>query len=403
MLKLYRILDSVSPTGENNTLTLTLLHIPSGRKSALILVPTEAKLPQSAFGLRADMGVSISGRQSGSVYLKFMGFAAVLLQSAYLFFVFSANRTAPCNEETHRLSEIIQPVSVARTNKRTNTSSTTAAPTAVFYNLYVKRESDMKRVSQIVQEQFREVDPSYHTVVHVNSIGVPMPSISNFTSAKVIEIGQSPKGSELDTLRSLWEYCKFNPDNNVIYLHSKGSFHPTRANNQLRRFITTGALSRECAELPDTCNVCSSRMSPMPHPHTSGNMWLARCSYVRNHLMEPFLFQEEMGPNKGDCGGAERFSAEHWVHSHPSVRPCDLYTQPDFVWNYGKIPSTERLAQNLHLAQAPRFAHDSYLIPGVCDGAGSLQHRLDEYERIYRTTPDRSWWGWEFFNHSVVA
>ena len=344
--------------------------------------------------------MAVSERYSRFV-LKLFAFAMLMLHSA-LFLVFSVHQTS--SNDRHQLTMYqhqpgtIQSLPVARSNP-----SSTTASIAVFYNLYVGRESDLEMVSQIVREQFREIDPAYHTVVHVNSVGVPMPSITQFTSAKVVEIGQSQKGSEYDTLRSLWQYCKHNPDNNVIYLHSKGSYNPSEANDKLRRFLTAGALSRECAELPDTCDVCSSRMSPLPHPHTSGNMWLARCSYIRNHLMEPFLFHRRMGTKGYSCVGAGRYAAEHWIHSHPSVRPCDLYTQPDFVWNYEGIPSLERFAQNLHLAQAPRFAHESYLIPGVCDGAGSLQHRLDEYARIYRTTPDRSWWGWELFNHSAVA
>ena len=91
-----------------------------------------------------------------------------------------------------------------------------------------------------------------------------------------------PEGGEDLTYHVLWNYCRNNPYHNakVVYLHSKGSFHDSSQNTDLRKFITNSALSKECANLPDQCDVCSYRMSPFPYPHTSGNMWLARCDYV---------------------------------------------------------------------------------------------------------------------------
>ena len=68
-----------------------------------------------------------------------------------------------------------------------------------------------------------------------------------------------------------------------------------------------GALSKECAMMPeDTCNVCSSRFSPVPHPHTSGNMWLARCDYIKK-LIDPLIFEAAM--NSLDYDGGEAFLA----------------------------------------------------------------------------------------------
>ena len=36
--------------------------------------------------------------------------------------------------------------------------------------------------------------------------------------------------------------------------------------------------------LGEPCDVCSLRFSPLPHQHVSGNMWLARCSYVERRV-----------------------------------------------------------------------------------------------------------------------
>ena len=175
---------------------------------------------------------------------------------------------------------------------------------------------NQSRVEHFVKAQLA-LKRSEHSPVIVNSIGMPL--FSNDTTTKFYK-----SGSEVITLHNLWEYCKIHadPKQKVVYLHSKGSFHATPENDKLRMFISRGALSKECATLPSTCNVCSSRMSPIPHPHTSGNMWLARCDYI-SRLMDPILFGNAMkniAPTGTDCRGVGRFAAEHWVHSHRSSK-----------------------------------------------------------------------------------
>jgi hypothetical protein len=177
----------------------------------------------------------------------------------------------------------------------------------VFYNLFVGSEDDLPMVETIVEEQFSYLH-SLHKVF-VRSIGVPM-KIENTTVLR-----QDETGSEMETLALIWQHCNLNPNGKVVYMHSKGSFHPSTNNNMMRQFLTRGALSEECTFLPETCNVCSSRMSPTPHPHTPGNMWLARCDYVRK-LIDPMTFVDAM--NKVDlsdqgnvpewCLGRERFA-----------------------------------------------------------------------------------------------
>jgi hypothetical protein len=271
----------------------------------------------------------------------------------------------------------------------------------IFYNLFVGAESDASRVDQLVSQQMATMNPKIHFPVFVNSIGYRI-NIPNTTM-----LGHYENGTEMITLRSLWTHCKENPLDRVVYLHSKGSYTDTFENGLLRRFLTTGALSRHCANLPETCNVCSSRFSPLPHPHTSGNMWLARCEYVR-YLMDPFEFSDRMdefnteGSNNGRgndqaaCDGRLRYSAENWIASHPSVKPCDLYPNPKFKWGYLGLPRTRTF--DVALAPAPRFRAMEYVMWPECAGRGlDLQQRLLEYQGLYHQRPDDSWWGWRFF------
>lgn len=230
--------------------------------------------------------------------------------------------------------------------------------------------------------------------VFAHSIGVPMRNLNTTI------LGFHQEGSEMITLHSLWEYCSINNDAKVVYMHSKGSYHPSLDNSNLRAFLTVGALSRDCLDLPDTCNVCASRVSPVPHPHIPGNMWLARCEYIRK-LIDPNLFTQKMEkvtkrfePIGPFCIGQGRYAAEHWVLSHPSARPCDLCTDSNFTWHYYNIPQKDFERK---LAPAPRYKLNEYHKGGCLDSGASALERMEEYIQLYNETPRADWWGTAYF------
>ena len=280
----------------------------------------------------------------------------------------------------------------------------------IFYNLFTKSAQDEERVQSIIQEQFNLINPKYHnTNVSITSIGYKLSSIPNNVSTITQHYNE---GGEDLTLHALWKYCKANNHRNVkvVYLHSKGSYHPNESNHRLRNFVTQGALSTECANLPDTCNVCSSRMSPLPHPHTSGNMWLARCDYI-SKLIDPLAAKEGKLPSKihedNPCKGRGRYLGEHWVHSHPSVKPCDLYPGKEFTWAHLRVPQGNLQKE---LMKAPRFKFNEYVLPGMCmdkypetlSSEDFVELRKQNYELLYNITNlDESWWGWEFLKRSM--
>ena len=283
----------------------------------------------------------------------------------------------------------------------------------VFYNLFIGKEEDIPRVSTLFREQLgSNFIPGIHGPVFVNSIGA-VSNLSRLQLPPSIDarlLKHYTRGDEALTLHDLWRYCRHKDtrlQQKVIYLHSKGSYHPHNANDQLRAYLTRGALSHECSTMPfEKCNVCSSRMSPMPHPHTPGNMWLSRCDYVRQ-LIDPKHFQAAMrrvmrkwkmlDANLA-CMGADRYAVEHWVHSHPMVQPCDVDGWSNYTWNYDGIPGTDF---PLALLPAPRFRPLSfYMKSGVCEGdvAGtSLNKRLSEYAILYGQAPPHGWFGWDFY------
>mmetsp|Transcript_9150 Transcript_9150/g.25749 ORF Transcript_9150/g.25749 Transcript_9150/m.25749 type:complete len:316 (-) Transcript_9150:1729-2676(-) len=269
----------------------------------------------------------------------------------------------------------------------------------VFYNIYTADMDAVSMVKQIVQEQLGDLQP-YHKVL-VRSIG------ASFEIPNTTRIRHDETGDEIETLELLWKHCYEHPTSRVAYIHSKGSFHPNPANAKLRKFLTRGALSDSCSFLPEECNVCSSRMSPLPHPHTSGNMWLARCSYVKK-LLNPIIFKLAMGNieypinvNKAQawCLGRERYAAEHWIHSHPSVQPCDVAgDEINFFWGYSGVPDHKFL---FNLSTAPRFPLQAYakktvagcnLLTGEFNMSAYATVRRIEYEWMYGEDSLKKWW-----------
>ena len=273
----------------------------------------------------------------------------------------------------------------------------------IFYNLFVSTPSDVSRVRALALEQLSHLRPE--NKVFVNSIGTPLP-LPNTTL-----LAHHAEASEQVSLRALWNHCREHPNGNVVYMHSKGSFHPNRANDLLRHYMTRGALSKECASLPDFCNTCGSRMSPVPHPHFPGNMWLARCSYVAK-LIDPAALADTLArfPTQSDdpndaCRGRGRMALEHWVLSHPDAAPCDLDGDPSYVYGYHDVPSPDGWVPSL--AQSPRFELHEYsrhldelrmCVDRTPVSGTSLSERLVEYQGLYGTMPSAQWWGWHILN-----
>ena len=133
-------------------------------------------------------------------------------------------------------------------------------------------------------------------------------------------------------------------------------------------------------------------------------MWLAKCSYVKN-LIDPLKFEKAMNKVRTfgrkvprSCVGRWRYAAEHWIHSHPSVKPCDLSDDPSFVWNYDHIPKPDF---KIDLKPAPRFNLTTYFPSNkrFCGQFGLVKEdRLMEYRKLYGEEVPDSWWGFDLFN-----
>jgi len=251
----------------------------------------------------------------------------------------------------------------------------------------VQQTTDIVSTGKAVTDQISLLRPE-HVIHQFDSVGV------KFTYPDDPSFHHYDKFSVDQTLHSLWEHCRKNESDKVIYLQKESE------NVEGNSLFASGALSSQCTNLPDTCNICGTRFSPVPHPHFAGNMWLARCDYV-TQLIDPLLFgkkMKEVAPNGAHCRGTGKSSAIHWINSHPAAMPCDLHPSPSFQYSTDvkQLASTE---YDQDLKSAPRFDSIVYTKNTKKCGKNSfiLNQRLDEYIFLYGKEPTYSWWGWKFF------
>lgn len=207
---------------------------------------------------------------------------------------------------------------------------------AIFYHAYISPENIYHSL-WIVHEQLSQWQASRHAndnsyYTHLGDATLPFPC-PRYGRCELLH--QDVTGWERYTLAKIFEYCHEHSDHNIIYLHSKGSFHPREENNHLRKVLTLSALSDQCHQgLSNTqCNVCSAHFAPIPHWHTPGNMWTAKCSHVkklyptrdfegrvREIVQQLHQIDPEWREDPPDwCVGTNRYVDEHWVHTHPEV------------------------------------------------------------------------------------
>lgn len=300
----------------------------------------------------------------------------------------------------------------------------------IFYNIFINPQNARNGI-RIVQEQLEARAAQRHlanATLHYTRIGDLNASLPPCDPC--IQLGAVETGDEEFTLQSLYEYCQSNTASRVIYIHNKGSFTKTASNERLRRVLTKAAFSSQCSEMPrqqeDQCNMCSAHFSVYPAHHTVGNMFVAECDYVQK-LIPPNRFAEaketaitkarsltweQLGfpakPRRSrlyqferdSWVGVKRYAMEHWVYSHPSVRPCDVY-HFEFKYSRFRPPANwDTLLPDRQLAplgdenlRMSKKFHPWFLLPG----------RLYEYRELYsQVPPNTSWVYSQYPNTSVL-
>jgi hypothetical protein len=124
---------------------------------------------------------------------------------------------------------------------------------------------------------------------------------------------------EADTLKWVRDYAKDNPDDYILYFHTKSVSHANMATEDWRRYMEYFNIENwtDCVqkldEGYDCCGVMWNVDTPIGmYPHFSGNFWWAKASYI-NTLKHEWLDTEW------------RYHREFWIGSNPNVKAYEFH------------------------------------------------------------------------------
>jgi len=324
---------------------------------------------------------------------------------------------------------------------------------AVFFNTY-SNPKEVEYSFQIIYGMLRKLNsnPTLRTApVFFSRFGDlekwPFKKCKNKGSRQCVEITAREQGDEVLTIDYLYNYCRENIDHRVIYMHSKGSFTKSWNNRLLKNILTKAIFSDECLlEMGSNemdCNTCSSQFSGFP-AHYPGNMWVADCDYI-NKLIPPLEFEpkkqgiaklmnesvHKVSPDNPlddrwvmelDDGptlhfhnvskwmiyrpswiGIDRYATEHWLGSHPEMKPCEVFSPKNGVPTFSydtlkrKRVFADEVTTKLETAPGETFKQQwnhPYRLHPWYRKAGKLY----EYKILYGREPDKkSSWFYEYW------
>ncbi|GKY90307.1 hypothetical protein MPSEU_000004700 [Mayamaea pseudoterrestris] len=356
---------------------------------------------------------------------------------------------------------------------------------AIFYNIFIpidQGRQGIARALSIVQEQLDQIGTSFANdklmsqtaarpsspplTIFYSTIGLSGAVTSSFMhhactvkhGMRCLPLGRHhADGFEEHTLEPLHSFCqrqqhtahkRRNVSNSisdarfkVIYLHSKGSFHRQRGENDVwRKHLTRAALSEKCLEygissLSNSCNVCGLLFYPLWTFFYPGNMWTADCEYVAK-LVAPLTHRArleqavaatdflneinlslsnwkmtlyETGPGYLGVG---RYSSEHWIASHPDVVPCDLSrtARLEHWWEEhsertaNKESVFEKSLAPRHDIHSPYFRLNHSLLDSIVTNPSRADREyflltgfLHKWLTIYKQVPSSYSWVWKWF------
>ena len=224
-----------------------------------------------------------------------------------------------------------------------------------------------------------------------------------------------------NTLEDLFNFCSANQDREVIYLSTQLSVRGAdlfEANKT--KTITAHVLSKDCQLAQDAnCNVCGSEFYALPFMSFVGNMFAARCNYVKN-LSSPRAFMAERREVAGDVLmgelkkhlvtgfmknldspyvlGVHQYSTRHWIGSQPDLVPCDvapLQSQIELTRSqaprrnialHEDIEDANHKDSEVKSSESRRVREYLYL-------AGNIMKWHHHYSRV----PGDSSWVWSYF------
>uniref|UniRef100_A0A6M3IPM8 Putative methyltransferase n=1 Tax=viral metagenome TaxID=1070528 RepID=A0A6M3IPM8_9ZZZZ len=144
--------------------------------------------------------------------------------------------------------------------------------------------------------------------------------IINATADSKVEVVLYPDNLELR--RTLWwirDYAKENPDDYILFFHTKGITHFTKATEDWRKYMEYFVIERwkDCVakldEGYDACGVLWNKYTPVGYfPHFSGSFYWAKASYI-NTLDHYYI------------DSAWRYHMEFWIGNNPNGKIYEFH------------------------------------------------------------------------------
>ena len=328
---------------------------------------------------------------------------------------------------------------------------TLASSLQVFYHIYFDSES-IHTTMPIVQEQLTMLSqqlsrafgvPHAPISVHVVSVGnatdhvfasTLLPECARHTNIHCVHEAHYRHGYELRTLLKLYQYCTdpgTGPSATVLYMHSKGTFHDTKDQKIWRALMLQSIASLECMQSVHShqCDACGLLFGTHWAPIFPGNFFASSCEYVQKLVVPDSSLEEQMEsisrnvqnnrsmhsfqfmyPPQPWNMGTGRYAAEHWIGSHPSLRPCDMSPRS----NLRDLFSNYYTNISLQWSMAPRFPYssDRFLSPRRLSHLLAphrlerrkveyfmLAGRLHQYQVLYHgiSIPPATSWIWKWY------
>lgn len=205
------------------------------------------------------------------------------------------------------------------------------------YKLWVNEQLGIIESSGLNTQSTVNINIAYHCddmlASCIKYIKEVFPWVDNITSSRESKARRSiGKKKEGVTLKLLHDYCKSNPKDKVLYIHTKGSSRPFKdinkfPSNDIKPWVYSwrNAMNdqlinkyQHCIADLATHDVVGIKWKHRPVPHYSGNFWWANASWI-SKLEDPV--------NDTRYWRWGRFSCEYWVCGNYAV-PVSLDQKP---------------------------------------------------------------------------
>ena len=201
----------------------------------------------------------------------------------------------------------------------------------IYYHIWAPHDEPLVRF--LIDEQIKRLELHSLTnqaTLHVSVVGKAAKEIGAYVKkiyrANVRQMITHEDGWELHTLKLLHDDCVLNPDQYVMYMHTKGlsHFYSSVQNthwssnvNTWRKFMEFVCIDqwRECVNDLSDNDAVGMNLNKTPFVHFSGNFWWACGSHIVK-LKDPFT-DSHLNPAPDRPGVTQRHNAEAWVGSIP--------------------------------------------------------------------------------------